>query len=175
MELVGYVYTKNHLPPTKVLPTPAVDSTYDSISINYEAIDTVNGVLDSIKLYKQEELIETIDLSVESDYTFDNLKSNTEYLISTAYRYKIMENNEEIEIVNNIEYTVSTKVRPTPTVELEISNIKQEEATIDYKIYDTLSVGKVIKVELYNNDAYQTFDEAALLTIYYQINPIKSW
>lgn len=159
----GYVLHQESFTTNEGFAYTAVDSTYDSISINYEAIDTVNGVLDSIKLYKQEELIETIDLSVESDYTFDNLKSNTEYLISTAYRYKIMENNEEIEIVNNIEYTVSTKVRPTPTVELEISNIKQEEATIDYKIYDTLSVGKVIKVELYNNDVLiKTFDEAVL-------------
>lgn len=159
----GYVLKQETFSTKEGFAYSAVTSAYDSITIDYEAIDLINGELETIELFKQDELIDSINVNEVSDFTFRDLKSNTEYLISTAYRYKITENNQEIEIVKKIEYTITTQARPLPTVGLIISDIKHDEASIAYDIIDTTTVGKVIKVELYNGgELIRTFDEAVL-------------
>ena len=157
----AYVLHQNAFTTEEGFAYKDVTTTYDSIEINYESVDGFNGELSKLDLYLKDELVSTIDPTVEgTEFKFTNLKSNMEYVIKTSYKYKIVENDVEVEVVKDIEYTVKTVERPIPVVEFEEVEITQDSVEFKYNIQDTTDVGKIIKIEMYNKDQLvSTFDE----------------
>jgi len=157
----AYVLHQNAFTTEEGFAYKDVTTTYDSIEINYESVDGFNGELNKLDLYLKDELVSTIDPSVEgAEFKFTNLKSNMEYVIKTSYKYTIVENEQEVEVVKDIEYTIKTMERPIPEVEFVEKEITQDSIEFEYNIQDTTDVGKIIKIEMYNNDQLVTsFDQ----------------
>lgn len=157
----AYVLHQNAFTTEEGFAYKDVTTTYDSIEINYESVDGFDGELNKLDLYLKDELVSTIDPSVEgAEFKFTNLKSNMEYVIKTSYKYTIVENEQEVEVVKDIEYTIKTMERPIPEVEFVEKEITQDSIEFEYNIQDTTDVGKIIKIEMYNNDQFITsFDQ----------------
>ena len=134
--------------------------TYDSAKVNYIKSEGFDGVIEKVSLYLNDELIKEVTPTSIDDVMFDGLLSNNEYKVVTSYKYKIFEESVEVEITKNIETTFTTLERPTPVVESKEKEITKTSISFDYEITDTTNLGKVIKVEVYNNDVLvSSFDE----------------
>lgn len=136
------------------------DLTYDSAKVNYIKSEGFDGVIEKVSLYLNDELVEEVTPTSISDIVFDGLLSNNEYKVVTSYKYKIFEESVEVEVTKNIETTFTTLERPTPVVESKEEEITKTSISFDYEITDTTDLGKIIKVEVYNNDVLvSSFDE----------------
>lgn len=157
----AYVLHQNAFTTEEGFAYKDVTTTYDSIEINYESVDGFDGELNKLDLYLKDELVSTIDPSVEgAEFKFTNLKSNMEYVIKTSYKYTIVENEQEVEVIKDIEYTIKTMERPIPEVEFVEKEITKDSIEFEYNIQDTTTVGKITKIEMYNNDQLVTsFDQ----------------
>lgn len=136
-----------------------VETTYDSVKLEFEPAQEFEGSIIDIAIYKGDELAGEIDPTLE-ELKLSGLLSNTEYLIKAAYKYNLEENGEVVEVIKVIEHTFKTEERPVPVVEIIGKEMKKDGLEIDYVIQDTTDVGKIIKVELYHKDQLVTsFDE----------------
>lgn len=142
---------KNNITTQEGIKVQDVVAGYDSLTINYETVDTENADISSIALYEGETLIDSID-NLEGDFTFSNLKSNTEYQFKTTYSYNIIVNNVEETIHKDIEYSFKTLTRPIPTIDIKDATATTDQVNFDFEIVDTTIVGKIINISLKLDD-----------------------
>lgn len=129
-----------------------VEATYDSVNFDLLRSLKFDGIISKIDLYKGEEVVDTVTkpYATNEKYGFENLLSNTEYKMIATYEYKITENEEEVTVTKQIEYVFSTLERPTPTLEVIEALPNKRGITYALQIEDTTTVGKVVKIEVYN-------------------------
>lgn len=150
----AYVLHQNAFTTEEGFAYKNVTSTYDSINIDYASVEGFNGELNKLDLYLGEELVSTIDPTVEgAEFAFTGLKSNMEYTIKTSYKYTIVENDVPVEVIKDIEHKVKTMERPVPVVEFVEKEITKDSIEFEYNIQDTTDVGKIIKIEMFNRGA----------------------
>lgn len=155
----AYVLHQNSFTTEEGFTYKNIETTYDSIKIDYDTVSGFNGELDKIELFLDDDFIDSIDPSKE-DTIFNNLKSDMEYTLKTTYKYTIIENNEEVLVYKDIQYVVKTKARPIPTVEFTNGLTTQTSIEFSYNIFDTTDLGKIIKVDVYlHGELVNSYDE----------------
>ncbi len=140
-----YVLYENEFTTKEVLEFTSVNIEQDSISFSLEwDTDFDNKVLQSLTLYKGEEIIQELDTNATS---ISGLLSNNEYRLVAAYV-----NKGETELSD---MTFTTKEKAIPKINVIKKFQTQTSLEFDIIILDVDSVGAITKLELIHGEDAQ--------------------
>jgi len=144
---------------TKESNTPKVDITYtytiDSLTFKSNVTDVDNNLKDvTYKLYQGEVLV---DSTTEKEYTFNNLKSNTEYKLVADYNYDLLDGQG---IINKKDDYLLVLGKEVP--EFSLTSYFISDSVIEYNllISDPNASGRLNMLALYQgNNFVKRLDE----------------
>ena len=144
----------------KMINLTDIKETQDSVEFNLIIDDTAEaGSLTSIELYKDNELVESLeDLTLKE---FTGLLSNNLYEIKVVYKYDL--NDGVGEQTATATHQATTKSKATPTVEIVDVVETQDTITFGLNIADTDSVGVVTSIKLFKGtEEVQSLEDLTL-------------
>ena len=122
---------------------------YDNIKVTFNRIHKEDITVNKIFMSDGEETVEGV-LNPDGTYSFGDLLSNKEYVLTTTYGYNIVENGEVVTLEHTIQTTVKTKERPIPTIEFKDFVADKESVKFNFEINDTVATsGKIISLKLF--------------------------
>ena len=123
-----------------------IETTINSIEfdLDIEDLDNVFKNIVSVKLFKDDELIEA--LTNFTNLSFEDLLVDTNYLIEVTYKYKV---SSEEDKETTITMLVKTKEKDLPIVKVENIVVTTNSIDFDLKITDIEELGHIDEINLY--------------------------
>lgn len=134
---------------TPIISINNLNVDYHKVNFNIDIndIDEIVTIKD-IELYKENELIQNLnDLKIRE---FNDLYSNTEYIIKVKYCYNLNDGKGITEDISELKFKTLEKV--VPSIKILIVELTQDAIKFDLDKYDQNKVGQVNKVELFKGD-----------------------
>lgn len=119
-------------------------STQDSLSFDYEIVDTTNvGKVVKVEVYNKDQLVNTYEEDIR---TFDSLLSDNDYKFVITYEYDLFDGNG----INTItfENVFHTDKKTVPTAVLTNAVPFLDKLFIDFKINDVDGIIEIISVDI---------------------------
>ncbi len=126
-----------------------IESNYEKVDFKVNSMDQYNGEIMKIELLENGTVVKesaTLDLV---DQTFDQLKSNTDYLVRLTYDYTIIENGQNVVVTDTVEEVFKTGLRPNPTADLVSLDVSQETMDFEISITDTMDNGSILTTQIF--------------------------
>ncbi|MFH2117318.1 MAG: hypothetical protein ABII85_04645 [Bacillota bacterium] len=127
------------------ITTSETDLGFEISIIDFDEV----GEIYSVELYQGDTLIESLtDLSLRS---FDELRYGTNYVIKVVYRYDYGDEAGET-FTETYKMVRTSDKENVPIVTIDEVVVTQDSVTFDYDVIDTLAIGAIDSIELYDED-----------------------
>lgn len=114
----AHVLHQNSITTTEGFSIKKVETKYNSITVEYEALEGLSAELTKIELLLDNQVVSNATI-IANSANFENLQSNCEYTLRTTYKYQLIDNNQIVEITKSFDQIIKTSERQIPTMSFE--------------------------------------------------------